>query len=76
MSLSTLWGKLFAVGFAAYFDSAMSKGIRLLQSEKVDSEGNVIEKDGVAGGSQAGNVWKYAFDNVNHLVNKEKEQRK
>jgi RHS repeat-associated protein len=35
---------------------------------KYDPAGNVIEKDGVAGGPQAGVRWVYGFDNLNHLV--------
>jgi RHS repeat-associated protein len=36
---------------------------------KYDPEGNVIEKDGAAGGPDAGLVWKYGYDNENHLTN-------
>jgi RHS repeat-associated protein len=35
---------------------------------KYDNAGNVIEKDGAAGGSMAGYTWKYAFDNANRLT--------
>jgi hypothetical protein len=33
-----------------------------------DPAGNEVEKDGVAGGPNAGLVWKYGYDNANRLT--------
>src|SRR5262249_13320418 len=37
-------------------------------NDKYDPEGNLIEKDGVGGGPDAGITWVYAYDNRNDLV--------